>query len=440
MLYSLRKIGIIYWLALLTNCLTFAQTNDSIDYYNPMRLQYDNAVYQSNIKTISLHRHNEALSIPIIPLNGGIQLALSFDELGDENDNYSYTLIHCTANWEASDIDPFDYIDGFTRYDISDYEYSVNTTQTYTHYRLLFPNNEMRLTKSGNYLLKVYRNDDEEALVLTRRFMVYENKLLIESRLMSANAHNFTRTHHRIDFSIGYNGMPIVNPLAELQVIILQNGRWDNALRDIEPTFLKNKVAIYSSNTIAFEAGNEFRFFDCRSFQQRSERVRKIIESDSNHVYLAPDISRKKTANNHMMRVNFIDKNGQFFIGNADASLFKVIDSDYALVHFSLNRQSPIKNGNIYVFGALSNWQLQDDFQMKYVPQNQAYEAQIYLKQGHYDYLYAATLDGTTNIDTERFEGNYLHTENDYYILVYHKVFSDRYDRLIGVQHINSDR
>ena len=119
-------------------------------YFNPKTLRYDNFVYEENIKTVLLHEASHPLNEPFIQLNSNEFLILSFDELGEEANNYSYKIVHCTADWQESDIDAFDYIDGFTQNDIAEYEYSFNTLQDYVQYRLAIPNEDIRLTKSGN--------------------------------------------------------------------------------------------------------------------------------------------------------------------------------------------------------------------------------------------------------------------------------------------------
>ena len=62
---------------------------------------------------------------------------------------------------------------------------------------------------------------------------------------------------------------------------------------------------------------------------------------------------------------------------------------------------------------------------MQWNPENKAYEASVFLKQGYYNYMYL--LDNGKNID-----GNFHETENEYIILVYHRPQGGRYDKLAG--------
>lgn len=433
----MSRIALLLFSFLAISPFLLGQSNDSVDYYNPKKLLYEDAVYQQGIKTVQFHLHNIELSNPIIPLRGNQQLALSFDEWGDEAYNYSYRVIHCTANWTPSDIDPFDYIDGFTENDLFDYEYAFNTLQPYTHYSLLLPNADMRFTKSGNYLLKIYDSNDEDQLILTRRFMVYENVLPVDAQIYASNISRFQATHQRIDLSIQTDGLNVFNPLADITVTVLQNGRWDNALTNIQPVFIRDNTLVYNrSDRLLFPGGNEFRFLNIQSFSLYGETVKKIVkENGRQHVYLSPDKARKKRAR---FTLNYhLDNNGKFTIDVKEGT-FSNLDADYAQVHFILPMEKPVSEGNIYVFGGLSDWRLLPDFQMKYQHSKGYYEAVVPLKQGFYNYQYVYVKDGQKALQTDFLEGNYYTTENEYQILVYHRDFGSRYDRLVAVKTLNS--
>ncbi len=445
MLYKIHFLGaLLAWFILLfCPLLSYGQEEEAIeniDYYNPNVLEYSDKVYQENIKTVLFHIEDDPLSNPVIPLNGNFQLQLTFDDLEGENSNYTYQIIHCNADWQPSNLSPFEYIDGFTEEAINNYSYSANTLQDYTQYIAIIPNSFTKITKSGNYILKVYEDGNEDALVLTRRFMVFENKLGIDANLLTANNNRYFRTHQRLQFSIFYSGFSLVNPLSDLKVHILQNGRWDNAITDIQPVFFRDKTLIYNHlDRTLFEGGNEFRYFDLTSLDYLKERVEAAdtIE-ESHHVFLVEDVARNKTQFARF-QYNYNDFNGKYSIG-IYRSTFRNLDADYAYVHFFLPLEKPLTTGNIYIFGAVSDWRINPDFQMRYNHKKKQYEGQVYLKQGYYDYQYVIVNDGKSAIDYTSLEGSYFSTENDYQLLVYYTPFGARYDRLVGFQSINSLR
>lgn len=417
--------------------------DSTYNYYVPDLLQYHDAVYNHEVKTVIFAPQNRPLAAPVITLNGKEQLELVFDVLGANAQNYSYTIEQCTWNWQPSVLDPFDYIDGFTRDDITNYRYAFNTYQSYVQYRLLFPNSSMRPTKSGNYLLKVYANDNPDDLLLTRRFMVSENQLTVMPVLLTSGITQYFNTHQRINFTVGYNGFQVNNALEEIKVAVLQNNRWDNAITNLQPVFIRRNELVYNYiDQTLFEAGNEFRFFDTRTLRMNTERVRNITrDSTGCHVYLAPDAPRSPELDNgrFMVRLNYVDMNGKFQIGITDWG-FTNLDADYTWVHFELPMEKPIPDGNIYIFGALSDWNTLPQFQMHYNPKTKSYRGAAYLKQGLYDYQYVIKRDGGAPLTSSLLEGNFISTENDYSILVYFHAFNSRYDRLVGYSYINSRR
>ena len=64
------------------------------------------------------------------------------------------------------------------------------------------------------------------------------------------------------------------------------------------------------------------------------------------------------------------------------------------------------------------------------------YTAELYLKQGLYNYVYVSVKDGVMEPDLTSFEGSHYETENDYTILIYHRPLGLDYDRLIAVEEI----
>jgi hypothetical protein len=118
--------------------LSFAQAQDDEgdDYFDDTFLRFEDRTYQECIKTVQLNITNVPLSLPVIPLTGGQQLTLQFDDLGSDYQDYTYTVIHCDRNWEETDIPQPEYIDGFLEETIMNYDFSFNTVQQFIHYSL----------------------------------------------------------------------------------------------------------------------------------------------------------------------------------------------------------------------------------------------------------------------------------------------------------------
>lgn len=416
-------------------CFTNALA-DSTDYYNPYTIRYENFVYRPNIKSVLLEGAGAALTDAAIELNSGQQLRLSFDELDAEIKDYSYTLIHCDMNWQPSNLNESQYLKGFSTDKIIEYRSSTTAYWPYVHYEIVFPNEIIQPAISGNYILKVFDTNDPDSIILTKRFLVYENKVEITSNIHAGTFADKRFSHHEIDFVINSGKMNLINPYNDLQVVLLQNNRWDNAIRGLKPRFVNNGILDYNyEDENAFDGGNEFRNFDIKSIRYQSEHIKHISMIDStNHfdVELMPDarISSQKYALQS-------DINGKYLIKH-DEGTNSAVDGDYMWVHFQLKMNMPEPEGNLYVLGALTNWRLDDSSRMTYVDSLQSYIFKTVVKQGYYNYQYAFVPDGGKAGDVSIIEGNHFETENEYAILVYYSEMNKRYDQLIGVSKSNS--
>lgn len=429
---KIRPLVISLGLLLAATQLAFAQ-NKSETYFNGGPLVYDDHVYQEGILSVRFAPAGNDLAMPIIALNSGQQLELSFDDLYEEFTDMSYTIYHCTADWTPSDLMRNDYLSNLADEYLQSFQYSLNTFIPYTNYKLSIPNQRVRLTKSGNYLLVIYRNNDKTDLVLSRRFMVYEEIVNIGGLVKRATRVEKMQTHQEVDFEINHSGYAIPNPFTDLKVVLMQNQRWDNRIDNLKPQFLQNAKLIYQyDDENTFPGGSEFRFFDLKNLFSLSLNVRQITQDSLFTAYLKQDISRG--VENYAFNP---DINGQLRIRKLDAGNSDS-EADYALVDFYLDYPQEISSG-VYVYGELSDWKMLPQFEMYYDNERKAYRTQLLLKQGYYNYAYA--IDDYTKVGASLgfFEGNHWQTSNQYQILVYHREIGSRYDRLVGFTELSSD-
>ena len=425
------------YLALLLTFYTFSQTKtNEEDYVNDKVLKYDDYVYQPTIKTVQIHESNWEFGLPIIDLNGNEQLELSFDDLDADKKQYSISFIHCNADWTPSDLMISEYLSGFFDLNIINFNYSSTTLQKYIHYSILFPQQNLKFTKSGNYILYVYANGDKNDLILSRRFQLYESKVLVSGnfRQSMGDGEQFNKQH--IDFSINNAGYDLTNPYKDLKVVITQNNRWDNAVTDIKPTFMGGNTLTYSlDDASTFNGGNEFRYFDARSVRFYSEKVKEIYKDENlkNHIVLYKDELRSTKP-----YLFYNDFNGNFLIKNNDFKGNQDVEADYVFVEFFLPYLNPEVNGDFYVMGKLTDWRMNKYSKMSYNYKRFGYELKLYLKQGYYNYIYVLSNDNKRGGDETTIEGNHWDTENEYSIFVYHRKIGTYYDQLIGYKKFNS--
>jgi len=407
----------------------------SQEYRSTEVLPNKNIIYKTNIKTVQLYKEGFELSYPILILRSSEHLKLSFDDLGSGNKRYKFTIIHCESDWTiSSELTPFDYIEGYREENIDDYSYSYNTTVNYTHYFVTFPTPGMRPKISGNYMIRVYE-DDPFNVVFTWRFVVVESSGVgIEGKVSQASRMEMRDIGQQIDFTIDLNGFPVSNMKQDIKVVIQQNERWDNALRNMEPRFIRGQTLDYSyDENNVFTGGNEFRVFDIKSLLYQSERIARILYDTTYQVFLLED--KPRTYKNYTYEK---DLDGRFYIKNDENAQNSDIEADYTWVHFSLPFPAMIGNGHLYILGGLTNWQLDQSCRMKYSFERRGYELSLFLKQGLYNYFIAFVENGKNIAEESLVEGSHWETENEYTIYVYYREPGGLYDRLIAVQNISS--
>ena len=393
------------------------------------------SIFVNNIKTVRLYTMGNQLTIPVIHVKGNDLLQLQFDDLDADVKYYYYTYQLCNSDWTPANLGQFEYLKGFTQQRITNYRFSSVAHIRYTHYELVLPDQSMFPTRSGNYILKVYLNNDTSQIAFTKRMMIVDSKASVIARVTKPISPQYSDTHQKIDFSVDVKALQSFSAPQQIKVVLLQNYRWDNAITNLKPAFIRgNSLEYNTANTAIFGGGKEWRWLDVRDFHLQSDRVLTAdYKKNSTDIILRSDIPLSE-----QRYVYYKDLNGMSSI-EAIRGINPFYEGDYATVYFSFappNGQ-PYMNKDIYLFGQLTNYNYIDSLQMKFNPEKSVYETHLLLKQGYYDYTYVA-VDKDNPSERTEFDGNYFETENVYTILVYYKPFIGRADELIGVYSLDS--
>jgi hypothetical protein len=384
-------------------------------------------------KTIQIYREGWIGSYPIMVMNDMVPLVIEFDELSADISDLYYRIIHCDANWQQSELMEQDYMTGYFENRIDDFSASFNTYFNYYHYRLKLPNEDVSLTRSGNYLLAVYRDGNPDNLVFTRRFLISEAAVNIHAKANRPVLTAYRDNSHEIDITIDHSGFRIDDPFGRTTLSIFQNGIWDFEITGLKPLFINPGELVYDyQEENVFPAGNEFRMFNTRNTQVREYHIAQIDYMDYFHFHLKDD-----EFNPPHLYFDREDMNGDFFIEAANVR-DPALEADYAYVHFTLNKPRPLTGGDVYIAGALTNWQFTPMNRMEYDHELLAYRGTLLLKQGIYNYRYIFLPEDGDTFDISEIEGSHFQTRNEYLILFYHRDQGDRHDRLVGHQVIHS--
>ena len=384
-----------------------------------------------NIKTVSFVQNGNNV-VPIFEL--GSTFELQFDDLFGNEANYYFDITHCDYNWKPTDIPKTDFIRGFDNQRITDYVNSFNTLQVYSHYRLAFPNQfTTQLRLSGNYILKILNEDKE--VVFSRKFILYEEHSTVAAQVKrSRNLSNIDYMQN-LEFTVLSNDIAFQTPLQNVRVLLLQNGDFNTAIKNIPPQYTIGNQLVYKyGQETLFWGGNEFLYFENKDIRAANNNVGKV--GSNNDIYNSYLYTNAARAN--QIYTNYEDVNGNFVVKNINGSNNE-IEADYAWVYFTLSAptfRSNIKD--IYVTGMFNNYSLSPENKMDYNQDKGVFEKAIMIKQGFTNFQYKIA-DKNGIVDYENaIDGNFYQTENEYTILVYYKQSSDRYERVIGKGNANS--
>jgi hypothetical protein len=409
-----------------------AQRKKRDDSFTPKKIIYDNHNYEPYIRTVQLYpilnsgkSVQAALNPPVVKLEDVQPLLLEFDCLSLEYQSFRVKIFHCNADWTPSVLNEIEYLPEFNDFPINDYRNSFATKIPYNHFKIELPPTKV----SGNFIVMVYKNRNEEDIMLTRKFMVYQNRVNVGGRVSFPNNAQRRLTHQQVNFGVSYNGYDIIDPKQDLTVLIRQNYRDDKITKPLKPFMIDsyNQKLDYQffDNENQFEGLSEFRMFDGRSTQQKLVNIQRVVQGERESIL---ELYPEKTQN-RLAYVSNPDFNGMYVVDNYETNRGET-ESDYVRVSFLLKSDS-LENKKVYVNGSFNDWKLNERNLMHYVPESQAYETYLQLKQGIYNYNYL-TVDNQGNKSETDFEGTHSQTENAYEILIYHRPIGARADALVG--------
>lgn len=384
-------------------------------------------VADSRFKSLQVKLEGNDYFPPIIALNGDDRVRIAFDELADERSYLRYSVIHCNADWTPSDLIESEYVEGFNYADITEHDFSIGTMCHYVHYSFSLPNDEIRFLVSGNYLVRIYAEDEPENTLLQARIYVSENAVRVGTSVTSRTDIDYNREHQQVSFTIDTQDYEVRNMYSDLCAYVTQNGRHDNEAMVKNPLMVNGRQVTYDHNrALIFEAGNEFRRIETVATHGMSMGVERMeYHHPYYHAQLFTDGMRAEES-------YIYDKTqlGRYTIRSIEANNSDY-GADYVITHFTLDTGGPLSGGKIYISGEFTGNLFTPATMLKYDPSTGLYGVDMMLKQGAYNYQYLFVPDGATR-GYSSIEGNKYQTVNEYLVRVYHRDPASRYDRLIG--------
>lgn len=374
-------------------------------------------IYDPQVKSLQVVVNQNWQSLPVMKLNSADRLNIGFDELSHDYHRYICHIERCEYDWTtATEVFESDWLNGFNDLIIDDYEHSINTTVPYTHYHFSLPNEQCKLTMSGNYRLHIMEDGADED-VLTVEFMVTEQSMQLAMSASTNTDIDLNQSHQQVTMALSFLNKRITHPEEQLRIVLMQNGREDNCRRNVRPSFV-NQNGVEWSHTLdfIFDAGNEYRKYEILDPSHPTMGI-DYIRWDGENYQVFPFVNEP--------RPNYLydeDADGAFIIRNSD-NIQVETTCDYVWVNYRLKSQ-PGLDGRIIIDGRWTT-EAPDTYRLTYDEDTQMYTASILQKQGYYSYQYLLeNPDGTRRPLPS--EGNFFQTENRYQALVYFKEVGGR--------------
>ena len=391
--------------------------------------------FDERIRSMQVTLNDNQFAPPVLTIGTNDVLTFSFDHIADDRSYFRYRLIHCNANWQPSDLVDSEIINGFNEGIIDNFAFSRGTTVNYVNYVFSLPNDNMTPLVSGNYLVVIYEESKPDEILGQWRIMVNEQTARIGLDLSSRTDIDYNVAHQQLTVTVDTERDNVSDPFNDLTVMIQQNGRLDNEASLKHPMRMSGRKAIYEHQPqLIFDAGNEYRRFETISTDYPGMHVYGIeYVYPYYHIALETDLARTGESYTYDST-----QQGRYKIRDYDSDEADTM-ADYVIVHFSLEYPE-MSDHMIFIDGDLTDRKFDETSRMTYNRATGKYEKALLLKQGSYNYQYLIVPPGKNRGYTAEIEGDKYQTVNEYLIKVYTRRPADRYDRLIGVSRIVSDR
>lgn len=384
-------------------------------------------IFHSDFATLQVELDGHPERLPIMSGEPGERLVVKFDELSDNRRNLRFSLQHCTADWQPSDLLPSEFASGWNEGRVPDGEFSHATLVHYVHYELRLPDDGVSPLLPGNYLLRVFDEDTPEETLLQARFGVSSEEIAVSGKADFRTDIDYLASHQQLELEAEISRAEVTNPYTDIRIVVDRNSQPETERVVNQPSMVSGQKIFYRHlPQLIFDAGNEYRRMEILATQWPGMGVSSIAnDGEIYYAIVGPDEPRNESG-----YVYDETQHGRMTIREYNSSRSD-IEADYLLTTFVLTMPK-LEGYDIYLEGDLTERRLDDSSLMSYELSEGAYVYEKLFKQGAYNYQYVARKRSDGTVSTALTEGNYYPTRNHYNVRVYYRRAGERYDRLAG--------
>lgn len=357
-----------------------------------------------------------AKGIPIIPIRGG-SLTLRFDVFQADVSYYRVSVRQMNRDWSEGPLLPGVYLRGVSEDVISEGAPSTSQEPLYTAYTYRFPNDNMGVRVSGNYMMDVI-DPYSGARMLSLPFMVSEDLGEADFKVEELfNQHPRHRILHQPFLEYQYPA-EFRMPELDIHVAFVQNRWWmDQAMPTILDQSQDGVLRYHLSREDAFVGMLDVYSYTLTDVGRLTEDV---VQADAGAA--TPSVVKNPDVDGLTRPIVSAWVNSPAPRRSRDAR--------YGQVTFQFETTRPQEP--MYVAGTFNNWQPRTEDRLWFDDASGYWVNTRLLKEGTHRYSYV------TESDRYAFSSVMAGSAQEYTALVYFHDPGSRYDRLLKTVTLNT--
>ena len=399
-------IGLGALLLLLGGCVY--QAGKQLGSREEKTLVFKDTIYDSQTQNMRCYadRNGGNVLMPAVKVLGSASsLYLSFDRLGGNAPAVQLYVVACDQNWK-----PYTrfirFVEGVNQYPITDIRAVAGVYTSHVRYFVQLP----EVLLAGNYVVVAYKNYNPKDLLLSARFMVYDNRVrILNPRVLLVRSAKRGNGDHRLVFDLNYQALGRILPRTDLRVRLRQNRSPFLVREKLLPTRSPSPHVLRYAPVFGesdFCALPPFRPLDLRRIS-----------------FSGPGVQRWRRGDDFWEAQGFVEKSRVHFQNLPDLNgspalpanvLAPAAEQDYVRARFTLEIPENEIQETRYVVGSFNNWTRSYENLLRYDSATALWQATLLLPQGYYEYLYWGSQTGF-----DLYEGCWNASDNEYEIMVY---------------------
>lgn len=356
----------------------------------------------------------DGTTAPILPLNGG-SLILRFDVFQSDVSYYRVQVRHLDRTWRQTQILPGIYMRGMHQDMVTEGVPSTSQEPLYTSYTYRFPNSQMGVQVSGNYMMDVI-DPQSGAVIISQPFLVTESRGEVDFSMVEL-------FHNRAGVRISHQPFleyrapkDFVMPQLDVHVAFAQNRWWSDAVQsELMDQSEDGVLRYYLTRNKAFSGSLDV-------FSYALSEVGRLDQGVQ-----AADLSARPPSILKDPETDGLTRPIQTQWPNVTGAR-RTSDARYGRVTFQF--ETTRAREPMYLVGTFNDWKPRAEHRLVLDPSDNYWKSTVLLKEGTHRFMYMA------GNDRYAFTSVMAGSAQEYHGMVYFHDPQNRYDRLLGVSSV----